>query len=131
MLRLILLIASQRLVSLCHQLQHNLLQLRIRLMPFPNNLLEILDPLILCLNLLLLFDQLLFSFCDLLPQLLVLLLQHQLPWFRLLISLWLKVSHRGVHDVSDGGIVVGAVHVFVLHCLQALDLFLEEFQFFH
>jgi hypothetical protein len=75
MLRLILLIASQRLVPLCHQLQHNLLQLRIRLMPFTNNLLEMPDPLILCLNLLLLFDQLFFSFCDLLSQLLVLILQ--------------------------------------------------------
>ena len=100
-------------------------------MPFSDDLLEILDPLIRRLNLLLLFSQLLLSCRDLLSQLLILMFQGQLPWLGLLVSLWLEVSHRSVHDVSDAEIVVSAVYVFVLHGLQALDLFFKELQFFH
>ena len=126
MLRLVCLIAGQCLVSLSYQLQHHLLQLRIRLMPFSDDLLEILDPLIRRLNLFLLHSQLLFSRRDLLPQLLILMFQDQLPWLRLRISLWLEISHRSVHDVSDAEIGVSVVYVFVLHGLKALDLFFKK-----
>ena len=126
MLRLVCLIAGQCLVSLSYQLQHHLLQLRIRLMPFSDDLLEILDPLIRRLNLFLLHSQLLFSRRDLLPQLLILMFQGQLPWLRLRISLGLEISHRSVHDVSDAEIGVSVVYVFVLHGLKALDLFFKK-----
>lgn len=45
--------------------------------------------------------------------------------------LWLEIPDRSVHDVSNAGIVVGVVYMFILHSLEALDLFFEELQFFH